>query len=402
MATRKAPSKAGVTAADPGARRLSRGAALMSDAADFAARAQPGIQDLRAYDPGLDLVALRRRFAPDHLVELGSNENSHGPSPRARGAILDALHSLHRYPDPLGGELKRALAARHGVDVAGIVLGNGSHELLMLMGQVFAGPGRGVVASQYGFAVYALAAQAAGARLVEVPAQPADADMPRGHDLDALSAAIAPDTSLVFLANPNNPTGTWFSTEALARLLAGVPAGVLVVVDEAYLEYVTDPALGSAIALLPRFPNLVVTRTFSKGYGLAGLRVGYLLAAPGLAAVLERVRESFNVNGPGLAAAAAALEDEDHLAWVCRQNAVERESLADALSARGLSVAPSQTNFLLVDFGREAGPVAAGLVARGVVPRPMAGYGLPTCLRLTVGLRDENRRLLQALDEVLA
>ena len=371
-------------------------------ALDYVALAQPGIRALRAYDPGLDLVALRRRSAEGALVELGSNENSHGPSPAARAAILDALHSLHRYPDPLGGDLKRALAACHGVDPASILLGNGSHELLMLMGQVFAGPGRAVVSSQYGFAVYALAAQAAGAPWRPAPARPMDDAMPRGHDLDAIRAAVAPDTALVYLANPNNPTGTWFVTAALEAFLASLPANVLVVVDEAYLEYVTDPALASAIPLLARFPNLVVTRTFSKGYGLAGLRVGCLLADPGLVAVLERVRESFNVNLPGLAACEAALADQDHLAWVRRQNAIEREALADALSARGLVAAPSQTNFLLVDFGRDAAPVEAGLVARGVVPRPMAGYGLPTCLRLTVGVRDENRRLLQALDEVLA
>jgi histidinol-phosphate aminotransferase len=371
-------------------------------ALDYQALAAPGVRGLRAYDPGLDLVALRRAFADGQLVELGSNENSHGPSPAARAAILDSLHALHRYPDPLGGDLKRALAACHGVDASALVLGNGSHELLMMLAQVFAGPGRAVLASRFGFAVYALAAQAAGAPFVQAAARPAEDAMPRGHDLEAIRAALAADTALVYLANPNNPTGTWFPTAALADFLATLPSDVLVVVDEAYLEYVTDPALTSAIPLLARFPNLVVTRTFSKGYGLAGLRVGYLLAHPGLVAVLERVRESFNVNGPGLAACEAALADHVHLAWVRRQNAAEREALADALAARGLAVSPSQTNFLLVDFGRDAAPVEAGLVARGVVPRPMAGYGLPTCLRLTVGLRDENRRLLQALDEVLA
>ncbi|HEU0153599.1 MAG TPA: histidinol-phosphate transaminase [Arenimonas sp.] len=371
-------------------------------APDYIALAQPGIRALRAYDPGLDLVALRRAASGAGLVELGSNENSHGPSPAARAAILDTLHALHRYPDPAGGDLKRALAARHGVDPSALVLGNGSHELLMLMAQVFAGPGRDVVASQFGFAVYAIAAQAAGARLVQAPARPVGDAMPRGHDLAAIRAAVGPGTALVYLANPNNPTGTWFDTAALADFLASLPPDVLVVVDEAYLEYATDPTLASAIPLLARFPHLAVTRTFSKGYGLAGLRVGYLVAAPALVAVLERVRESFNVNGPGLAACEAALGDPAHLDWVRRQNAAEREALADALAARGLAVAPSQTNFLLVDFGRDAGPVEAGLVARGVVPRPMGGYGLPTCLRLTVGVRDENRRLLQALDEVLA
>lgn len=368
----------------------------------FAALAQPGIRGLRAYDPGLDLVALRRAHPAGALVELGSNENSHGPSPAARAAMLAAVDTLYRYPDPLGGDLKRKLAARHGLPVDRFLLGNGSHELLMMLAQVFAGPGREVLASRYGFAVYALAAQAAGATLRLADALPTDHEMPRGHDLRALAAAIGPDTHLVYLANPNNPTGTWFSSAQFAAFLAALPPTVLVVVDEAYLEYVTDPALISATSLLDRHPNLVVTRTFSKAYGLAGLRVGYLMAAPGLVAVMERVRESFNVNGPGLAACEAALGDQGHLAAVCRRNADERQALADALQARELSVAPSQTNFLLVDFGRDAGPIEAGLVERGVVPRPMGGYGLPTCLRLTVGVRDENRRLLQALDEVLA
>lgn len=368
----------------------------------FAALAQPGIRRLRAYDPGLDLVALRRMHPAGALVELGSNENSHGPGPCARAAFLDALPALNRYPDPSGGELKRALAARQGVGVDRLLLGNGSHELLMLLAQVFAGPGQGVLASRYGFAVYALAAQAAGATLQLAEALPQSDAMPRGHDLAALAAAVTPDTRIVYLANPNNPTGTWFETASLAGFLATVPADVLVVVDEAYLEYVTEPGLVSAVGLLESHPNLVVTRTFSKAHGLAGLRVGYLLAAPGLVAVMERVRESFNVNGPGLAACEAALGDTEHLAFVRRQNAIEREALADALRARELAVSPSQTNFLLVDFGRDAAPIEAGLVAHGIVPRPMAGYGLPACLRITVGTRDENRRFLLALDEVLA
>ena len=369
-----------------------------ADEAAFAARAQPGIRALRAYDPGLDLVALRRERPPGALVELGSNENTYGPSPAARAAFVAAGTELRRYPDPLGGELKQALARHHCVATAQLLLGNGSHELLMQLAQVFAGPGRAVVASRYGFAVYALAAQAAGAPLRLAAARADDDAMPRGHDLDALAAAVDAGTAVVYLANPNNPTGTWFPTSALSRFLAAVPRQVLVVVDEAYLEYATDPALVSATTLLAAHPNLVVTRTFSKAYGLAGLRVGYLIAAPGLVAVMERVRESFNVNGPGLAACAAALGDQAHVAHVRTRNADERQSLADALRARGLGVAPSQGNFLLVDFGGDAASVEAALVARGVVPRPMAGYGLPTCLRLTVGDREENRHLLQALD----
>ncbi|KGM57680.1 hypothetical protein N799_00365 [Lysobacter arseniciresistens ZS79] len=368
--------------------------------ASFAARARPGIRGLRAYDPGHDLVTLRRRFG-DALVELGSNENPWGPSPAAREAVLRQLDMLHRYPDPLGAGLKRALGERHGVDASQVLLGNGSHELLMQLAQVFAGPGDEVVYPRYGFAVFALAAQAVGATLRVADALPLDAAMPLGHDLDALLDAIGPATRLVYLASPNNPTGTWFDGQALAGFLARVPEHVIVVLDEAYAELADAPDYASGTGLLPRHPNLVITRTFSKAYGLAGLRCGYLLAAPGLVAVMERLRESFNVNGPALAACEAALADVDHLQQVRDWNARERAALAEALSARGWRVLPSQTNFLLVEFGA-AGAVEAALVAAGVVLRPMAGYGLPGFLRITVGTADENRRLLAALDAVAA
>jgi histidinol-phosphate aminotransferase len=369
---------------------------------DFDLLAQAGIKRLRAYDPGHDIVALRRKFAESVLVELGSNENPLGPSPRAHAAVRSSLADLHRYPDPLGTDLKRALADHMALEPTQIMLGNGSHELLMMLAQVFAGPGVDVLASEFGFAVYAIAAQAADAGFTRVPALPLDGPMPRGHDLAAIAAHVGTRTSLVYLANPNNPTGTWFSTAALDQFLSKLRPNALVIVDEAYFEYVTDPALSSAIALLAKYPNLIVTRTFSKAYGLAGLRVGYACAHPRLLAVLERVRESFNVNTPGLLACAAALGDQDHVQTVRRCNELEREWLAGQLGARGLAVAASQTNFLLADFGREAAPFEAALVQRGIVLRPMAGYGLPNCLRITVGLRQENLRLLAMLDEVLA
>jgi histidinol-phosphate aminotransferase len=372
----------------------------VSDASRFEALAQPGVRRLKAYDPGHDLVALRRRASPASqlLVELGSNENSYGPSPAARQAVLDEMAALFRYPDPLGGDLKRALAQHHGIDPAQILLGNGSHELLMQLAQVFAGPGTDVVASRYGFAVYAIAAQAAGATLRLAEALPRSAPMPHGHDPAALEAAVTPATRLVFFANPNNPTGTWFPTARLEQLLGTVPEQVLVVVDEAYLEYADAPGLVTALGLLPRHPNLVVTRTFSKAYGLAGLRIGYAVAHPGLIAVMERIRESFNVNGPGLAAAQAALGDHAHLAWVRERNAEERAWLSAQLERRGHFVHPSQTNFLLVEFGPGTAALESALLASAVVLRPMSGYGLPDCLRITVGTRSENQRLLQALD----
>lgn len=366
---------------------------------DFQALAQPGMRGLRAYDPGHDIVALRRRF-PD-LLEAGSNENAFGPAASAREALLATLPALNRYPDPLGAGLRDALARRHGVTRAQVMLGNGSHELLMLLAQVFAGPGAGVLASQYGFAVYAIAAQAAGAGFVEARALPPESEMPRGHDLDGLAAMLGETTRLIYLANPNNPTGTWFSLASLEQFLRGMPGDVLVVVDEAYIEYSNNPALSSAIPLLASHPNLVVTRTFSKAYALAGLRAGYACAHPALLAVLDRARESFNVNACALAACQAALADVGHLETVCSVTVVERERLAAGLRNLGLDVSPSQTNFLLVDFGRDAAAIEADLLGRGIVLRPMSGYGLPTCLRITVGTRADNERLLQALGEVL-
>ncbi len=374
---------------------------------DFERLARPGVRELRAYDPGHDLVSLRRRFAEAKLVgtpliELGSNENPYGASPRARQAIVDALASIHIYPDPLGGDLKRALAEFHGVESSRLLLGNGSHELLMQFAQVFAGPGDEVVASKFGFAVYALAAQAAGATLRQALALPCGHAMQHGHDLAELCAAIGPRTKLIYLANPNNPTGTWFASDDFAAFMASVPAEVIVVVDEAYAEFVDAPDYESALPLVTRYPNLVVTRTFSKAYALAGLRVGFAVADPGLIAVMERVRESFNVNALGLAAAEAALADAHHLRASVSGNAEQRDALTSALRDRGLHVSPSQTNFLLVAFGDRASQVEAGLVSRGVVLRPMGGYGLGEYLRITVGTAPENARLLTALDEVLA
>lgn len=369
---------------------------------DFQTLAQAGIQRLRAYDPGHDVVALRKQYAAQFFVELGSNENTYGPSPRAREVILDNLHALHRYPDPLGANLKKAIATKHALRTEQLLLGNGSHELLMMIAQVFARPESQVIASQYGFAVYALAAQCVGAELVIASALASDAEQARGHDLDAISAAITEKTALIYLANPNNPTGTWFSSAAFAEFMAQVPSHVLVVVDEAYLEFVTVPELQSALSLTEIYANLMVARTFSKAYGLAGLRVGYIVAHAECVAVMERVRESFNVNLLALAAAEAALTDDAHLQWVIEKNATERTWLAEQFKQRGLKCSPSQTNFILLDFQKDSAEIEAHCVAKAVVLRPMRGYGLPNCLRITIGNRDENRQMLKILDEVLA
>jgi histidinol-phosphate aminotransferase len=352
---------------------------------------------LRAYDPGHDLPALRKRFG-SVLAELGSNENPLGPSPRALDAATMAMAEACRYPDPAGASLRRALSTQLGIPVARITLGNGSHELLMMLAQCFADAAHSVVYSQYCFAVFPIAAAAAGALGIRVPALPADdPEAPYGHDLDAIAEAIRPDTRLVYLANPNNPTGTWFTDAALEDFLARVPADVLVVIDEAYNEYVEVTGLSTALHLLDRYPNLVVTRTFSKAYALAGLRIGYMLSHASVAGVVERLRESFNVNGIGLAAARAALEDHEHCDRVRRQNAADRAWLAGELVTRGLHVLPSQTNFLLVDIGRDATAFEAHLFERGVIVRPMGGYGLPQTVRISIGGRDELQRLLENL-----
>lgn len=364
---------------------------------DPACLANTATRALRAYDPGHDLPALRKRFGAA-LAELGSNENPLGPSPRARAAIQSALAEIFRYPDPLGMALKVALARHHGVDCAQITLGNGSHELLMLMAQCFADASTSVVFSEFGFAVFPIATAAAGAQAIRVPALACDhAQMARGHDLDAMVGAIRADTRIVYLANPNNPTGTWFDDAALQRFLARVPATTLVVIDEAYYEYVTATGLSTALRYLQRYPNAILTRTFSKAYALAGLRIGYAIGSPAVVAVLERLRESFNVNNLALAAAQAALGDQARVARAREWNLCEREWLAERLRERGLRVLPSQTNFLLIDFSRDAAPIERALLERGVIVRPMGGYGLPECLRVSVGTRTENERLLGAL-----
>ncbi|HET6604178.1 MAG TPA: histidinol-phosphate transaminase [Xanthomonadaceae bacterium] len=369
------------------------------NATAFDALATASVRSLRAYDPGHDLVALRRRFGG--LLELGANESPYGPSPRAVAAVHGVLGELHRYPDPLGGDLKRALAAHLCVDAAALVLGNGSHELLMQLAQVFAGPGAGVAMSRYGFAVYAIAAHAVGAPLTVAEALPADHAMARGHDLPAIATAARAGTRLVYLANPNNPTGTWFERPQLRRFLEGIGEDVIVVVDQAYREYVDPDKSCCALPLLRGFRNLVVTGTFSKAYGLAGLRVGYAVADPGIVALLERLRESFNVNSPALAAAIAALGDQEHVARAVAGNRAQRERIADALRVRGLVVHPSQTNFVLVDLGADTPAIERALVDRGVVTRPMGGYGLPQCLRVSLGAAGENDRFLDALDGVM-
>lgn len=365
---------------------------------DFLALAQPGVQKLSPYVPGkpVDELARELDLDPSGIVKLASNENPLGPSLKALDAIRAELAELTRYPDGNGFELKRRLAERCGVMPAQVTLGNGSNDILDLVARAYLAPGLNAVFSEYAFAVYPIATQAVGAVGKVVPAR----DF--GHDLPAMLAAIDANTRVVFIANPNNPTGTWFGPAALESFLAQVPENVLVVLDEAYIEYAEGDELPDGLDYLARYPNLLVSRTFSKAYGLASLRVGYGLSSGQVADVLNRVRQPFNVNSLALAAACAALDDADYLAESRRINDAGMLQLEEGFRALGLTWIPSKGNFIAVDFGRDAASINAALLREGVILRPVGGYGMPTFLRVSIGLPAENARCLEALAKVLA
>jgi histidinol-phosphate aminotransferase len=363
---------------------------------DFLTLATEGVRGLTPYEPGKPIDELRRELGLGEVVKLASNESPLGPSPRALDAAREALADIARYPDGNGYYLKQALAERVGVSPAQLTLGNGSNDVLEFVVRAFAGPGHEVIFAQHSFAVYPLATRAAGASGVQVPARD------YGHDLDAMLRAVTPRTRVVFVANPNNPTGTWVDGNALATFIAALPSDVIVVVDEAYREYAHEEGYPDCVRWLPERANLVVTRTFSKAYALAGLRVGYAIAHPQVADLLNRVRQPFNVNSVALAAAQAALGDEAHLQ---RSREINREGmryLTEQFRRLGLAYIPSIGNFVSFELPGEAAPVYQALLREGVIVRPIAGYGMPRHLRVSVGLAQENLRFVQALERVLA
>ncbi|WP_423823834.1 histidinol-phosphate transaminase [Salinisphaera sp. SPP-AMP-43] len=364
-------------------------------------QAHAGIHGLKAYVPGKPIEDLKRELGLESIIKLASNENPLGTAPAALAALADFDGDLFRYPDGSGFELKHKVAARHRVSVDTITLGNGSDDILELAGRVFLGPGKNAVVSQHSFAVYPIVARGVNAYVREVPALGLDSDMPRGHDLEAMLAAIDDHTGVVFIANPNNPTGTWAAHAELESFLERVPAATVVVLDQAYIEYQTADAVADIAGWIERFPNLIVTRTFSKIFGMAALRFGYGLSSPEVADYLNRIRQPFNVNMLAMHCAAAAIEDHDFIARSVESNTAERARLAAALAERGLASLPSQANFLTFDTQRQAQPVYDALLHEGVIVRPLAGYGLPNHLRVTIGKPEENARFLAALDRVL-
>jgi histidinol-phosphate aminotransferase len=366
-------------------------------------KALPGVLSLEAYTPGMPIEELQRKLGVADAVKLSSNENPLGMSPRAREAVAAAVSGtdLARYPDGSGFRLKKKLAQIHQIASECITLGNGSNDIIELLGRIFLGPGRKAMFSAHAFAVYSIVAQAQDAEVVIVPPRPLTDAMPLGHDLDAFASRLTPDIALIFIANPNNPTGTWLVPGEIEKFLRKVPQDVIVALDEAYYEYM-DPALrGDTRALLEQFPNLVVFRTFSKAYGLAGLRAGFALSSAVIADLLNRVRQPFNNNSLALLAAEVALEDQAFVEKSVELNTRERARLETALKGLGLTVLPSQANFLAVGFGREAKPIHQGLLERGIIIRPIASYDLPQFLRVSIGTERENDRFVAALREVL-
>ena len=358
------------------------------------------VRAIAPYQAGKPIAEVAREFGLDeaNIVKLASNENPFGVPESAKQAMMAAAAELGRYPDANGFDLKGALSKRYDVPADWITLGNGSNDILEIAAHAFVERGQSVVYSQYSFAVYALATQGVGARHIVVPAKA------YGHDLDAMLAAIQEDTRLVFIANPNNPTGTFIPAADIQAFLDKVPAHVVVVLDEAYNEFLAEENQFESADWVKKYPNLLVSRTFSKAYGLAGLRVGFAIAQPALTDLMNRIRQPFNVNSMAQAAAIAALNDKEFLKQSAANNAAGYQQFTEAFEKLGLEYVPSYGNFVLVKVGKD---LAAGarvnlaLLKQGVIVRPLDGYGMPDHLRISVGLKEQNLRLLAALKQVL-
>ena len=351
--------------------------------------------DLVAYEPGKPIEETARELGldPETIVKLASNENPLGPAPAAIEAMKSEAAGVHIYPDGGGYKLRQALADHHGLSLDNVVLGNGSNEIIELLCHCFLNPKAELIAAEHAFVVYKLMATLFGAKYVEV----ADPDFI--HDLEGMADAITEDTRLVFIANPNNPTGTMVNQEALDRFMDRLPDHVVAVLDEAYYEFLDDAP--DTVKYVREGRNVCVLRTFSKAYGLAGLRIGYGLASPQVAAILQKARQPFNANSMAQAAALAAMNDSEHVAKTMQTN---REGLAyyeQAFAARGLEYVPSAANFVLVKVG-DGDDLFAKMLRKGVIVRAMSGYKLPEWVRISIGTMPENERCIEVLDEVLA
>lgn len=369
---------------------------------NFHKLAVKGVQELQPYLPGKPIEELERELGVKNILKLASNENPLGPSTM----VLDALNAsdlhLDLYPDGNGFVLKQKLSEKLGVKMSQITLGNGSNDVLDMVARAFLCKGREAIYSEYAFAVYPISVKAVGASAQVSKALPDDHENnPYGHDLEAMKSLITGNTRVIFIANPNNPTGTWLNSQELDDFIAYVPQNIIVVVDEAYFEYVEETDYPDTLQWLEKYPNLIVTRTFSKIYALAGLRVGYAVCSEEIADLLNRVRQPFNVNTPALIAATAALDDEEHLQRCREINIKGIKFWRAACQYRGLEYIPGVGNFITIDLEQDAAPVYEALLREGVIVRPIANYGLPNHLRITVSTPEENQQCLDALDKVL-
>ena len=355
----------------------------------------PGVRSLQPYQPGKPVEELERELGIEGIVKLASNENPRSPGATVQRAMAAAVAEISRYPDGSGFQLKQRLSELLTVTPSNLTLGNGSNDVLELVVRAFVQPGEGVVVSAHAFAVYVLCASAAGAKLQETPARN------WGHDLDAMFDRVDRETRAVFIANPNNPTGTWVTSTKLRQFLDALPSHVIAIVDEAYFEYVEEAEYPDCIEMLPTYPNLIVTRTFSKIYGLAALRVGYAIASEQITEVMNRIRHPFNVNSIALAAAAAALDDWEFVETSRTLNRKQMAILCEGFSRLGLDWIPSVGNFVTVDVRQPATEVFNKMLLQGVIVRPVANYGMPNHLRFTVGLAFENEKALHALEQAL-
>ena len=368
---------------------------MTTNSNSFLHLAAPGIASLSPYVPGKPVSELERELGICNSVKLASNENPLGCSEKVISALQKQLNEVARYPDGGGYALRTALAERHGVDPAAITLGNGSNDVLDMIARLFLSPGLESLFSQHAFAVYPICSQAVGATLKMASA------VEYGHDLKAMAEMVTDKTRVVWIANPNNPTGTWLASAALKAFIAQLPKTTIVVVDEAYIEYVDEADYPDSSAWLDDFNNLIVTRTFSKAYGLASLRVGYSISDPDIAELLNRVRQPFNVNSMALAAAEAALQDQVFIGRAVTTNRVGMQLLCRGFESMGLDYIPSVGNFVCVDVAQKAEPIEQALLQEGCITRPVGAYGLPNHLRISVGLEAENQRFLAALKKVL-
>ncbi|MFB5067681.1 MAG: histidinol-phosphate transaminase [Candidatus Wallacebacter cryptica] len=354
------------------------------------------LDQITPYVPGKHIDEVKREYGVSDIIKLASNENPLGMGSKARSAILENLDSVHVYPDGSAVGLRNKLAKQLAVEPEQIIVGNGSDELIKLTAETYLMPGDEVIICEPTFSQYRFAAALMGAKIVSVPL-----DNYR-YDLNAMAEQISEHTKIIFVCNPNNPTGTIVDTTELERFLSGVPKQILVVIDEAYYEYVRSDVYPQTIDLLQDYPNLLITRTFSKIHALAALRVGYGVADPSVINAMLKTKEPFNVNSLAQAAAAAALDDQDHLQRSIEVNELGKRYLYEQFAEMGLESIPTETNFVLVALESDADAVCRQLMARGVIIRSGASFGLPSCVRITIGTMEQNRRMMGALKEVLA